>query len=352
MKSLWRLYPLIAFLAGFVWDALTIGLRVRVVDFWRLGGFLAGAGGLVVWLAYREFRMREAPSPAPGWRGCVRRLIWQAPYLALQFFFGGIFSALFILYFKSTGHFGAWLMTGCLGALLIANEFAGRRFGQRFTLIWALFALNAILLLNFVFPHAAGSLNPLWFYVSTACGILLTHVIWRLSPGQPGRIAPAWGVAGVLVFAWALEMIAPVPLVKQELAVGHDFVQHGGDFTMKVETSPAWQVWRDQAATVHVVEGGKLYGVSAVFAPLGVVARLEHRWEVREAAGWRVVYRRPFDSTGGRERGFRGYSWVLNPQPGEWRFVVATQDGRIIGVFPVTVVRGLPEAEALRQRVF
>ena len=149
-----------------------------------------------------------------------------------------------------------------------------------------------------------------------------------------------------------MPMIAPVPLVKQELAVGHDFAQHGGDFTMKVEAAPTWQVWRDQAATVHVAEGGKLYGVSAVFAPLGVVARLEHRWEVREAAGWRVVYRRPFDSTGGRERGFRGYSWVLNPQPGEWRFIVATQDGRIIGVFPVTVVRGLPEAEILRQRVF
>lgn len=355
LKILRRFYPLAAFLGGFVWDLLTIGQRVRVFDLWRLGAFLLGAGLLVLWLAWRNSREPAEPAePAgeTGWRGRFAGLAWQAPYLLLQFFFGGIFSALFILYFKSSGHLGTWLTAAFLGTLLVGNEFAGRRYGQHFTLIWAMFALNAILLLNFALPHAVGSLNSWWFHASTASGILLTHLLWRVSAGKPGRILPSWALAGTLLLAWSFDMIAPVPLVKQALAVGHQFTQEGGRFALMVEPAPSWQVWRDQAATVHVPEGGKLYGVSAVFAPLGVTAPLEHRWELRDAGGWRLFYRNRFQSTGGREHGFRGYSWVLNPQPGEWRLLVATQDGRTIAISSFTVERGVPLPETMSVREF
>ena len=352
MIFLRRFYPLVAFLCGFIWDALTLGQNVRVVDFWRLGAFLLGAAVLAIWLAGRYARKLLAPEVSTGLRGNLELLAWQAPYLLLQFFFGGIFSALFILYFKSAGHLGTWLTTAFLGALLVGNELVGERYGRRFTLTWALFALNAILLFNFALPHMLGSLNPLWFYVSTATGLLLAHLLWRLAPGQPGRILPAWGLAATLVLAWNLGMIAPVPLVKRDLAVGHDFVQEAGRYALQVEQAPSWQFWRDQAATVHVADGGRLYGVSAVFAPPGVTAALEHRWEVHESGGWRLVYSSRFQSTGGRERGFRGYSWVLNPVAGDWRFTVATQDGRTIGILPVRVERGVPLQEALRLREF
>ena len=56
--------------------------------------------------------------------------------------------------------------------------------------------------------------------------------------------------------------------------------------------------------------------------------------------------------TGGRERGFRGYSWVLDPKPGEWRFTVATGDGRTIGILQVQVRRGAPQLESLLEREF
>jgi len=343
MNRLRRFYPVAAFFAGFVWDALTIGQRVRPIDFWRLAAFLVGAAVLALWLARREAREQEPPAVTGGALGRLGGLVWQAPYLLLQFFYGGIFSALFILYFKSSGHLGTWLMAAFLGGLLVANEFAGERYGRRFTLTWTLFALNAILLFNFVLPHAVGSLNPLWFYVSTGAGVFLADLLHRLAPGRPGRIAPAWGLAALLLVAWNLDMVAPVPLVKRELAVGSDFVQEGGHYAMRVEVAPDWQFWRDQAATVHVPEGERLYGVSAVFAPLGVTAALEHRWEVKESTGaWRLVYRGRFQSSGGRERGFRGYSWVLNPQPGDWRCIVATQDGRTISVLSFKVERGSP----------
>ncbi|HNE34447.1 MAG TPA: DUF2914 domain-containing protein [Nitrospira sp.] len=350
--SLRRLYPLAAFLAGFVWDTLTVGQRVRVVDFWRLGAFLLGAAVLIHFLARREARQESAPSTGDGcWRERLVDLRRQAPHLLLQFFFGGIFSALFILYFKSSGHLGTWLMAALLGTLLIFNEFSGRTFHQRFTLIW-LFALSATLLFNFALPHAAGSLNPWWFYVSTVASVALTHLVWWLAPGRPGRILPSWGLGGALLLAWNFDMVAPVPLVKQDLVVGHAFVQGAGRYMLQVERAPSWQLWRNQSPTVRLLEGEKLYGVSAVFAPLGVAATLEHRWEFREPNGWREVYRNRFQTTGGRERGFRGYSWVANPQAGEWRFIVATQDGRTIGIVSARVERGVPSPEDLVLREF
>lgn len=352
MRLLRRFYPVTAFFVGFVFDAMTLGQRVKASDFWQLGGYLFGAAVFASWLAWRGAREKEPPLPAQDVRGHVARLVWQAPYLLVQFFFGGIFSALFILYFKSSGHLGSWLTAAVLGGLLVANEFAGDRYGRRFTLTWSLFALNSILLFNFALPHLAGSIDRRWFYASTLAGVALAHCVRWIAPGRPGRIGPAWGVALTLLAAWNLGMIAPVPLVKRAMAVGHDFVQTDGRFVLQVEQAPWWQVWRDQAAVVHVLEGERLYGVAAVFAPLGVVADLEHRWEVREGGDWRLAYRDRFRSTGGRERGFRGYSWVLNPAPGDWRFIVGTQDGRTIGVLRVKVERGDPKMEPREEREF
>jgi hypothetical protein len=353
LRLLRRFYPLAAFLGGFVWDALTLGQRIRVIDFWRLGAFLFGAALLILLLARREdagtdFARRTQLIAGDG--GAVLR--GRHLTFCCNFSLAAFFRLSFILYFKSAGHIGTWLTAAFLGSLLVANEFAGDRYGRRFTLTWALLSLNAILLFNFALPHILGSLNPLWFYVSTATGVLLAHALRLIAPGCPGRILPAWAMGAALLIAWKLDMIAPVPLVKRDLAIGQAFIQEAGGYALQVEQAPSWQFWRDQAATVHVPEGGRLYGISAIFAPLGVKATLEHRWEVYESSGWRIAYRNRFQSSGGRERGFRGYSWVLNPQPGSWRLIVATEDGRTIGVLPVTVERGEALPEQIQQRLF
>lgn len=335
-----RYAPMLAFFGGFLWDALTLGQRVKPMDFWILSAYLTGAALFIYWLARRDFLALAPPETGEDWRGRLRSLAWQAPYLLVQFCFGAIFSALFILYFKSSGHLGTWLMALVLGGLLVGNEFMGQRYGRRFTLTWGLFGLNAILLLNFVLPHLAGSLNAVWFHVSTVCGASLAHGLRWLSPGRPGRILPAWGVAAALVLAWNLDMVAPVPLVNRDVAVGRNFENQGGRYVLQVEAPPFWQFWRDWSRTVRVPEGERLYGVSAVFAPRGVTASLEHRWEYRDPrSGWRQVSQVRFQAAGGRERGFRGYSYVTGPAPGEWRLVVATQDGRTIAVQPFEVAR-------------
>lgn len=245
-----------AFLGGFVWDVLTIGQKVRSIDFIQLGVLLSGAALLALWMARREDKKLLPPTGGDDFRSRLARVLWQAPYLVLQFCFGGVFSALFIFYFKSTGHFASWITTVFLGILLVGNEFAGQRYGRRFTLTWSLFALNAMLLLNFALPHWAGSLNSLWFYVSTAAGLTLTLGLQRLAPGRPGSTRPAWFLALLLLLAWTMGMIPPVPLVKRDLAVGQGFVQEGNRYVLQIEETSKWLFWRQRASTVHVPEGG------------------------------------------------------------------------------------------------
>lgn len=345
-----RFYPLAAFLGGFVWDALTIGDRVTPAAFWRLGAFLACSALIALWLARRHVRRDLTAKPGAGSHSRLGQIVRQGPYLLLQFFYGGIFSALFILYFKSSGHLGTWTMTAFLGALLVGNEFARDHYGRRFTLTWTLFALNATLLFNFALPHFVGSLDARWFYISTGAGLLLTLGVQRLAPGRPGKLWPVWMIAAALLLAWQLDMIAPVPLVKRELLVGHDFRQAAGRYSLGIEQAPPWQFWRDQALTVHLADGERLYGISAVFAPRGITADLEHRWEFKDKEGWRRVAVTRFQTTGGREKGFRGYSWLQQAIPGDWRFTVATQDGRTIGILTFRVEPGSPAPASLVAR--
>ncbi|OGQ97944.1 MAG: hypothetical protein A2505_08195 [Deltaproteobacteria bacterium RIFOXYD12_FULL_55_16] len=340
--------PVIAFFAGFLWDALTLGRSVASFDLWILSGYLAGAAGILWWLGHRRHiltvRASEGvtqttvDSPASFLSPWLER----APFLLLQFLFGGLFSSLFILYFKSSSHLAAVLWSLGLGGLLVANEFLDDKY-HRFTLTWALFGLCAMLLFNFLLPYLAGSINMIWFYLSTFAGAGLTHWLRRRTPGCPGRAAPVWIIAAMLAVAYPLDLIPPVPLVKRDIQVGRNFAHKGTEFRLTLEKAPWWVFWRELSSEVHLAPGERLYCVSAVFAPRGLNTRLYHRWEHYEAGrGWLTTSRPGFGLAGGRDGGFRGYTYKQDMTAGEWKVRVETENGRTIAEHGFTVVTDTP----------
>ena len=78
-SSFRRWAPALAFLGGFVWDAVTLGRSIKSIDLVILLGYLIGAAVILV-LIGRDVVFRGS----------------QYLEMALQFLFGGIFSALFI----------------------------------------------------------------------------------------------------------------------------------------------------------------------------------------------------------------------------------------------------------------
>lgn len=333
-----KIFPAIAFFGGFLWDALTIGRQINPSDLWFLAAYLLAAGLILYWMGHRS-HAHASMSEMARLKHAIRPE-WQknAPIFILQFLFGSLFSCLFILYFKSSHHLLALIWTLGLGFLLVANEYIDHHY-HRFTLTWALFGLCAILVLNFLLPFMLGSILPIWFYLSTLAGAVLTHYLRKKTPGCPGRAWPVWVIAGALSLAYLLDFVPPVPLVKRDMQIGLNLEKRNGDMLIEVEKSPWYKPWRLFSNTLHVPAGSRVYCVSSVFAPSGVSATLYQRWEhYDQNQGWQAASRIGFTLSGGRQGGFRGYTYKQNIQSGEWRIKVETEDGRTLTVYHFNLV--------------
>lgn len=161
----------------------------------------------------------------------------RLPYLLLQFLYGSVFSALFILYFKSASHLTALVWSIGLAGLLIANEFFEHAY-RRFTLTWTLFSFCTILLFNFVIPYAIGSVSAIWFFLSVALAVMMTHFLKTAIAEREGKIWPTYALAGVLVVAYIVDVIPPVPLVKRDIQVGTQLEKTALSYRLLQDAAP------------------------------------------------------------------------------------------------------------------
>jgi hypothetical protein len=326
MPELVRRYaPAAFFLGGFTWDALTLGRAIKPIDLVFVLLYLLGAAAILVAIG----------------RGVTFR---GSAYLnaVLQFFFGGTFSALFILYFLSSSSLPAYLVVAGLAGLLVANEFLGHAYG-RLTLSWAFFTLGAIMFFNFALAHVLRSISTFWFYLGTLIAVLLVLALRRVTGQESASIKPAMGIAAVMLVLHAFNAIPPVPLVKKEMLVAHDLRRTAGGYAAVVE-SPGWRIWRTSAPAFHRREGERVYCFTSVFVPTGIATTIRHRWELFDERRdrWTTTSLIPFRIEGGRAGGYRGYTYKQNVIPGLWRVTAESESGAAIGIIQFRVVEGEP----------
>lgn len=347
-------FPAVAFFGGFLWDAFTLGRSIQSFDLLTLLAYLLGAGVLLLWLGRRAPQLHEGgenePVEIPA--GAVARLVHMArhegPTMALQFFFGGIFSALVILYFLSSSYLPGFAVVALLTVLLCLNEFLEGHYQRRFTLTWTLFSLCAILFLNFALPHLFHSVNALWFYVSTALGLGLVWLVKRFSRHAAGSLWPSVAVAAALVGLYAINAIPPVPLVKKNLVVCRELEKKEGEYTGRMERPPLYAFWRRSEAVVRQRPGEKIFCFTSVFIPTGIECTLYHRWMRKDpkSGKWMEYSRIGFPIRGGRQEGYRGFTFKRNLDAGRWQVRVETEDGRILGMTHFSV-ESVPEETPL-----
>ncbi len=347
-RKLTDFFPVIFFFGGFVWDALTIGRSMVALDLAIFAAYLLSAA-IILYVIGRPKQalaneilageiLADSEKPSAKFSVALKKLHSpRLPYFLLQFLFGSLFSALFILYFKSSSHWLAWLTSLVLAMLLVANEFLESEY-KRFTLSWAMFGLCAMLLFNFALPFMLGSMLSIWFYLSTLSGAGLAYWLYKKTPNHLGSITPVWIIAAVLMAAYTADMIPPVPLVKRDVAVGYALAKVGGDYQLTQQASPWWVLWRKTSNDLEVTSGQRVYCFSSVFAPSGLKTRLYHRWEhYNKKSGWQTESRIGFGLSGGRNDGFRGYTYKQNLAAGDWRVSVETENEKTIAVHAFSV---------------
>lgn len=316
-----KYFPAIAFLGGFLWDAITLGRSITPLDLFLLLGYLIGAAAIVVILG----------------RGITFR--WSH-YLnnVLQFFFGGIFSALFIFYFLSSSGLPGFLFVLFLAALLIGNEFLESAYNE-LTLSWAFFTLSAIMFFNFALAHLFRSISTFWFYLGTLVAVALVFALRRLSRHDSASIAPSIAVAALMIVLHVFNVIPPVPLVKKQMFIAHEVRRTANGYVARVE-SPGWRFWRTSSATFHRRGAEPVYCFTSVFVPTGITTTIHHRWEVLQNDEWTTTSVVPIRISGGRQSGYRGYTYKQNVIPGRWRVTAESESGAAIGIVQFTIAKG------------
>ncbi len=336
-----RFMPAIAFFCGFTWDSLTMGRVVSFYDLLLLTTYYFGAA-LILILLVREIQ--------PKWQNWFTFLV--------QFAFGGLFSALVVFYFKSSGSFYTFFVVIGLVLLLIANEFLAEKYRSR-TLSWAMFAACGTMYLNFLIPHIFHSIRSVWFYLS--CILSLTVVLSihgfasakqrELIPEKIKKLqylrdlrqmTPAFGVVILLVFLYQLQLIPPVPLVLRESYICKDFSKENDIYQGQAEKQTFLRTLGFGRDVIHFQDGEKIYSMAAIFAPTKIKVNLEQRWWLRneKSGNWMSRGIVPLPMVGGRSKGWRTYSYIEKTvQTGDWKVETALKAGAVLAIDYFTVRR-------------
>ncbi|MDD3607719.1 MAG: DUF2914 domain-containing protein, partial [Candidatus Moranbacteria bacterium] len=156
-------------------------------------------------------------------------------------------------------------------------------------------------------------------------------------------IASIYLVTNILYFA---NLIPPIPLSLKEAGIYHSIYRNNtGKYVAEAEEKSLFSYFSFHD-NIHIVKGDSLYAHSAIFSPALFKKKIVHDWQKYDQISkkWTSVYQIDLITVGGRDGGYRTYSYIKNIAPGEWRVSVETSDHKIIGRlrFDVTQVDAEP----------
>lgn len=311
--SRWRAaLPAIAFLGGFLWDAFTLGRETKPADLVILVGYFAAAAAILVLMGRRiEFRFSSKLN------------------LVLQFLFGGMFSALVVLYFLASGGVMGFVVVLALAAMLVTNEFLGETYA-RLSLSWAVFGMCGVMLLNFVLPHLMRSIHSAWFYTSLGVATGVVVGLRRISRAEDAVVWPTLAVAVLLAVLHLFNLIPPVPLASRATAVATELVREGNEYVLRGRSKTG--LWPVRPMTLVREPGEPVYCFTSVFVPRGIDTVITHHWMKLDAkrGEWTSSDRISFRIAGGRRDGYRGYSVKRSIADGEWKVLTEAASGAVV----------------------
>lgn len=318
---------------GFLFDVFTLTRVDLWIDHAVILGYLALAGGGIV--LFNFYGSRHSG-------------FWLRDYtvaflpVLIQFSFGGLFSAFVIFYTKSAAFTRSWLFLLVLAVLLVGNE----RFRTRYQLLVFQVSIYFIAIFSyavFLVPLVWKKIGVVMFLASGAVSLaaiaLFSLLLFLLVPRQimMGRRALSYSIGAVfLIFniLYFTNVIPPVPLSLKEAGVYHS-VKRLADrsYAVTYEKAPWYLPFRETSRVYHLQPGEPVYCFTSVFAPTDLDVPILHRWFYFDEATRTWVHKDSirFSIVGGRDGGYRGYSFKTAAIPGKWRVDIATENGQILG---------------------
>jgi hypothetical protein len=294
------------------------------------------------------------PAQAPSGPGTPAAQVERRSFLSLwlpavtQFALGGLWSGFLVFYSRSAVLAASWPFLLLLLCFLIGNE-AFRRYHSRlvFASLLLFFALYSYAV--FVVPVFTRTIGLVTFLASGALAGAVFFLFLRLlrKIDRARYRQSRWKLAGgALAIAAAMNgfyfsgILPPLPLALSDVGIYHEIHRAGLVYQAQGEYEPVTAQLGLARPVIHVAPGENLALYSAVFAPIKMNARISHTWQQWDARAkiWRTRSVVSYVISGGRGRGYRGYTLKSDPAPGDWRVDIDAPDGRLIGRLSFIVV--------------
>lgn len=265
----------------------------------------------------------------------------------LQFVFGGLFGRFFIFYSRSGELAASWPFLLFLLALLAGNEILRKRY-LIFTYRMSVYFIALFSFAIFYVPIIAGEISERIFLVSGVISLMimgvLIYVLGFIMRDQLRRhfrmLAYSIGVLYAIITAmYFANIIPPIPLSLAASGVYHAVRAENHAYVGSDEQQP-WYARFQSYPQIHLANGEPVYVFASVFAPTHITTTIIHRWEYYDeyTKSWKPSTYVSIPIVGGRDGGYRGYSYKEHTTPGRWRVNISTTRGQLIGRVGFTIV--------------
>ena len=183
-----------------------------------------------------------------------------------------------------------------------------------------------------------GAIGLYAFIISiTLSGTLLALLVARIDRKIEDKkyvknsiVLPGLIVNVVFVLLYFLKILPPVPISLKYIGIYHSIEKQDGQFALNYER--AWGRFWEAGAQAYIKRGGdKIYCFVSIFSPAQFSEKINLVWFKKTLGGWSVHDTIPLPIVGGRDRGYRGYAYKGNFDPGDWQVRVVTSDSREVG---------------------
>lgn len=329
------------FLFGFVMDNLTLTRIDLLFDNFVLFFYLVIAVvGIAITNLYDTGRWRGTPDGVRLLHRIPSHARDLSPFL-IQYAFGGLFSGFFVFYSRGASLAASWPFLALLIGLLIGNEFFRTRY-QQFMFQASVFFFVLYSYMIFFVPIIIGTLSVWVFLLSGVVSIAaMGFLIYGFSYLMPTSVRElrrdiVMSIGGIFFAVngmYFLNILPPLPLSLKEANIYHDVSRVTGGYRV-IGEEQKWYAFLAPRKTIHVISESPIFFYSAVFAPTRLSeTHIVHHWQYfdEKKGEWMDRSRAEFSIIGGRDGGYRSYSFITHPDSGLWKVRVETARGQVLG---------------------
>ncbi len=332
--------PLIFFIGGFIFDTLTLGRIDRLYDLIVLCLHMT-----LLTVTIYLYNLTDDGK----WKNTILQQYEEYFPLAIQFFFGGLSSAFVIYFSRSVSLSKTISFFIILVALLFANEFLKKRISNKY-LQFGVYFFISFTFFTFIIPVFIKIMNTKVFIFSGLLSLVLTLVliiaIYSRSPSTRAEIRKG-KIIGIVLMIYAtinlfyfFKLIPPVPLALESGIAAHNIQVQNNNYVVTYETDDWYVFWREHRLKFIYSPNEKVFIFTSIFAPTDIKKSIFHRWSwyndtINE---WQIIEDIGYSITGGRDSGYRGYTFKNNVKQGLWKVEVITEEELLIGVIDFEII--------------